>query len=440
MNYWINSTIPSISSTIPWRSRQGHSPSRRNWAGMNPGLAALGGLGLGAGLMFIFDPVRGRRRRALLRDQLVHAGHLLARATHTTSRDVSHRAYGMLAEGSHLFQHDEVSDEVLPMRVRARLGHSVSHPHAISVTVNNGRVTLSGPVLATEVDRLLSGVSSVRGVKGIDNALTVHTRAEGVPSLQGGRPRTGDRFALMQSNWSPTARLLTVLGGGALIANCLARRDPVSMALSTVGFGLLMRGATNMEMKSLLGVGHDCRPIEVQKTININAPVERVFEYWTNYQNFPHFMSNVREVRPTGTGRSHWVVAGPAGVPIEWTAEITEMIPNKLLAWRSIEGSVIDHTGVIHFEPNHNGGTRVHIKLCYQPLIGAIGHTLAKIFGSDPKSEMDADLVRMKTYIETGRLPHDAANPLPERPETTFTHAKQNETTVGQLSNLAGGP
>jgi uncharacterized membrane protein len=151
-------------------------------------------------------------------------------------------------------------------------------------------------------------------------------------------------------------------------------------------------------------------------------------------------MSNVRMVRPTGGRRSQWVVTGPAGIPIEWTAEITELVPDKLLAWRSVEGSVIKHYGVIHFEPNHDGGTRVGIKLCYQPLIGAVGHALAKIFGSDPKSEMDADLVRMKTYIETGRRPHDAANPLPDRPESTFTRAKQNETTVGQLSHLAGGP
>jgi hypothetical protein len=182
MSHWINSIIPSISSAI---SSGGHSRSRANWSAVNPGLAALGGLGLGAGLMFIFDPVRGRRRRALLRDQLAHAGRVLARATRTTSHDLNHRAYGMLAEGSHLFQHDETSDEVLALRVRAKLGRSVSHPHAISVTVNAGQVRLSGPVLAHEVNRLLSGVSSVRGVKGIDNALTVHTRAEGVPSLQG---------------------------------------------------------------------------------------------------------------------------------------------------------------------------------------------------------------------------------------------------------------
>jgi len=429
MNRWINSIIPSGK-----RSR-----SRANWAETNSGLAALCGLGAGAGLMYLFDPIRGRRRRALIRDQAVHAGHLLRRAMGITSRDLSHRAYGVLAESNHLFQHEEVSDEVLQARVRAKIGRSVSHPHAISVTVSDGRVRLSGPVLAREVNRMLAGVSSVRGVKEVENLLTVHSEAEDIPGLQGGRPRTGDRFALLQNNWSPTARLTTGLAGGALMANCLARRDPLSIALGTVGFGLLMRGVTNMDLKSLIGVGRDCRGVEVQKTININAPVERVFELWSNYQNFPRFMSNVREVRSIGEGRSHWIVAGPAGVPVEWTAEITEMVPNKLLAWRSIAGSAIDHAGVIHFEPNRESGTRVHIRLCYNPLAGAIGHAVVRIFNSDPKSEMDADLVRMKTFIETGHPPHDAVNPLPQGSESGPGRARANGTPAGKRSHLAGG-
>jgi uncharacterized membrane protein len=424
MNSWISSMIPYISSGNSLRGRG-------KLVGMSPGMTALCGLGVGAGLMFMFDPVRGRRRRALLRDQLVHTGHVLARATRTASRDFSHRAQGILAEGSHLFQHGEVSDDVLARRVRARIGRSVSHPHAISVTVSSGRVTLSGPVLADEVNRLLSGVASVRCVKAIVNQLRVHSQAEGISSLQGGRPRSGDRFPLMRDNWSPAERLLAGMAGGALMANCLLKRSPLSTALGTVGFGLFMRGATNMEMKNLLGVGHNCRAIEVQKTININAPVERVFEFWSDYQNFPRFMSNVRMVKLTGERRSQWVVAGPAGIPIEWTAEITELVPNQLLAWRSVEGSAIDHYGVIHFEPNQNG-TRVQIKLCYQPLIGAVGHTLARLFGSDPKSEMDADLVRMKTYIETGHPPHDAANPAVDRAESTFASARQKEKSAGR--------
>ncbi|MBO0722465.1 MAG: SRPBCC family protein [Blastocatellia bacterium] len=392
--------------------------SRRNAmvTEINPGLALLGGLGLGAGLMYLFDPARGRRRRALMRDRMTHTVRVLARAMPAMSRDIKQRAYGMLAEGGHLFQHEDVPNEILEARVRAKIGRSVSHPHAITATVDDGVVTLRGQILDHELNHMLAGVSAVRGVREVENLLMVHSEEEDIACLQGGRPRTGDRFALLQDNWSPTARLLTGVTGGALMANCLARRDPMSVALGTIGFGLLMRGATNIDLKSLIGVGHDCRAFEVQKTININAPVERVFEFWNNYQNFPHFMSRVRQVILEGGGRSRWTFAGPAGIPVEWTAEITELVPNKLLAWRSIPGAAIDHSGTIHFEAKAEGGTRVHIRLSYHPIGGALGHILARMAGSDPKSEMDADLVRMKTYIETGHAPHDAASPRIDEP------------------------
>ncbi|MGH9753932.1 MAG: SRPBCC family protein [Blastocatellia bacterium] len=429
MNYWMNSIAPFIG-----RSRRGAMNSQMM------GLIGLGGLGLGAGLMFIFDPDRGRRRRALARDQMAHAARTFTRATSATSRDLRRRLYGSLAESGNFFRREETSDDVLTERVRARIGRSVSHPHAISVTVNDGYVSLRGPVLAHEAHRLLSGVSSVRGVKGVDNALTFYTEAENISRLQGGRPRTGDRFALMQTNWSPTARLIAGGAGSALMANCVARRDPISLALGALGFGLFMRSATNLEMKTLLGVGRNRQPIKVQKTINIHAPVEQVFDFWTDHRNFPRFMSNVREAQPTGNGCSHWIVAGPAGIPIEWTAEITEQVPNKLLAWRSLPGSMLKHDGVIHFEPTHEGRARVHIEMRYHPIGGAIGHALAKLFGSDPKSEMDADLLRMKTFIEKGRPPHDAANPFPASRPTAGASPRMSAATTRQQAHLAGGP
>jgi uncharacterized membrane protein len=441
MNYWMNSIIPF----------GGRSRRRANRGAMNAqttGLMGLSGLGLGAGLMFMLDPDRGRRRRALARDQMAHVARMLTRAMSATSRDLTHRVYGTLAEGGSLFRREEISDDLLTERIRARIGRSVSHPHAISVTVNDGHVSLSGPVLAHEAHRLLSGVSSVRGVKGVENVLTIHSEAENISSLQGGRPRTGDRFALMQTNWSPTTRLIAGLTGGALLANCLARRDLISAALGTMGFGLFMRSATNLEMKTLLGVGRDRQPIRVQKTINIHAPVEQVFDFWTDHRNFPRFMSRVREAQPIGEGRSHWIVAGPAGVPIEWTAEITRLAENKLLAWKSLPGSTVRHSGVVHFEPIHEGSTRVHIEMRYHPIGGAIGHTLARFFGSDPKSEMDADLLRMKTFIEKGHpphdaaspLPHDASSPLPAGCETTAFGSRMSAETTMQQAHLAGGP
>jgi uncharacterized membrane protein len=440
MNYWMNSINP-----FGVRSRR--RANRRLMNAPMTGLMGLGGLGLGAGLMYIFDPDRGRRRRALVRDQMAHVSRRLTRAMSATSRDLTHRVSGALAEGGNLFRREEIFDDVLAERIRARIGRSVSHPHAISVTVNDGHVILSGPVLAHEASRLLSGVSSVRGVKGVEDLLTVHTIAENVSSLQGGRPRTGDRFALMQTNWSPTTRLIAGLAGGALMANCLARRDMISSTLGAMGFGLFMRGATNREMKNIFGVGQDRQPIKVRKTITIHAPVEQVFDFWADYRNFPRFMSRVREARPTGEKRSHWIVAGPAGLPIEWTAEITRMVENKSLEWKSLPGSTVRHSGVVHFEPIHEGSTRVHIEMCYHPIGGAIGHAVARFLGADPKSEMDADLLRMKTFIEKGNPPHDAASPLPPDAssplpiayETAYGSQMSSETT-GQQSHLAGGP
>jgi uncharacterized membrane protein len=151
-------------------------------------------------------------------------------------------------------------------------------------------------------------------------------------------------------------------------------------------------------------------------------------------------MSNVREVWHAGNGRSRWIVAGPAGLPIEWTAQVTEMVRNELLSWKSESGSPIRHSGVIHFEPVHEGSTRVHIELCYHPPAGAIGHTLAKLFGSDPKSEMDADLLRMKTFIEKGHPPRDAAYPMRHGRGTAPFRAYAPQASGGEQSHLAGGP
>lgn len=380
----------------------------------NAGLALLGGIGLGAGLMYLFDPNRGRRRRAMLRDAINHATHVANRAAGTTARDISHRAKGLWAESSRLLtREEEVSDEALTARVRSKLGRKVSHPHAIEVTAREGHVTLSGDILSSEANDLLTCVAKVRGVHTVQNQLITHDQPDGVSSLQGGRERKKQGFGLRQSNWPPTMRLLAGMTGGALLTYSLKSRDYEGGALGTVGFLLLVRGLTNMDLKSLVGIGRDCDAIEVRKTININAPVGQVFEFWKDYRNFPRFLSNVREVKPLGNRRSQWTVVGPAGVPFTWTAEITQSLRNELLAWRTVPGATVGSEGTVHFESGNNGGTRIHIRLCYHPPGGMLGHTVAKLFGADPKSEMDTDLVRMKTLIETGHAPHDAAQSWP---------------------------
>ena len=180
---------------------------------MGKGVALLQGLGLGAGFMYLFDPDRGRRRRALLRDKAVHAFHVTKDTLNTGARDLIHRATGVPAEARARLMEGTVSDETLEARVRAKLGHCVSHPHAIHVAADQGWVTLSGLVLAEEVCGLLEDVASVHGVIYIVNRLEVHAHAAQAPALQGEAPGT-ERSA---TEWSPATRLLVGVAGGALL-------------------------------------------------------------------------------------------------------------------------------------------------------------------------------------------------------------------------------
>lgn len=376
----------------------------------NKGLALIGSLGLGAGLMSIFDPETGKRRRALMRDKMNRFKRKSADAMDATSRDVNNRISGFVAKVRSLISKEVVTDDVLRERVRAKLGFLVSHPSSIDVVAENGKVILSGPILQSEVDRLLRRVSSIPSVASVETRLEVHESADSIPGLQGQPgPRTGERPDVMQSNWSPATRLFAGAAAGASLAWGVRRRDALGAALSVFGTGLLARALANMEFKRLFGLGAGVRAVDVQKIINVAAPVEEVFCFWTNYQNFPCFMSNVRDVREVGENRSHWVVAGPAGTNIEWDAVTTSCVPNERLEWETLPGSPVQHAGIVKFQPNRDGTTRLDIRISYNPVAGAFGHAVASLFGADAKSQMDEDLMRMKSVIETGVPPHDAA-------------------------------
>jgi uncharacterized membrane protein len=348
-----------------------------------------------------------------VRDKVVRAAHDAGDQLCKTAEDSRNRAYGMFAEARSRLSRDDADDWTICERVRSKLGRAVSHPSAIIVTSADGTVTLRGAVLADEVDELLRTVGRVRGVRDVRNELDVHKTAAGVPELQGGRARPGQRSGLMEENWDPFTRVTAAAGGAALAAWGLARRDLFALPALGLGAALAARGVTNLPARRLTGVGAGRRAVDVQKALVIHAPPDVVFGYFANYDNFPHFMSNVREVRDAGNGRSHWVVAGPMGTTVSWDAELTAMCPNELIAWRSVAGAAVENAGRIHFQPEPDGGgTRVDIKLAYNPPAGAIGHATAKLFGADPKSEMDADLMRLKTALETGHPPRDAAQPL----------------------------
>jgi uncharacterized membrane protein len=360
------------------------------------------GVLLGAGAMYLLDPDRGSRRRSLLRDQGVHAGHKVGDGLAATARDARNRTRGAAAELRSRFRKDQVDDEILHERVRSAIGRVVTHPSSVTVLVDQGRVTLKGDVVAHEVDGLLEQVKGVRGVEAVQNELAMHPSADGVPALQGsGRPRQ-QKPELLQENWAPTTRLLMGTLGAALALVGAQKKGAVGSSLGLVGLGLLARAATNLPSSRMVGLGAGHRAVEVQKTIQVAVPVEAVWELWSNFENFPRFMAHLRQVQRIDDDRSRWVAAGPAGIPVQWEAIITEWVPNQLIAWKSVEGSSVETAGRVRFQPAA-GGTEIDVQMSYNPPAGAIGHSVASLFGADPKRAMDGDMVRLKSLLEEGK-------------------------------------
>ncbi|HLA75416.1 MAG TPA: SRPBCC family protein [Gammaproteobacteria bacterium] len=395
---------------------------------MNKTLGLMRGLGLGAGLMYLLDPDKGRRRRALLRDKALYLWHKTAHTTGTMTRDLQQRTRGIIAEAQTLFkQPAQVDDSVLAERVRAKLGRIVSHPHAIGVSAREGRVTLSGPILADEIDTLLLWTRAVPGVRGVENQLEAHHEPGHISALQGGAPRANKDYASLAEQWSPGAQLIGGLGGGALLSYGVKRGGLLGVGASLLGLGLLLRGATNTDLRRLFGLAPG-QPAHIHKTLRIAAPVETVYRFWTQYENFPRIMSHLQEVTDLGNGRSHWVAKGPGGVPVEWDAEITRQVPNELISWRSTTGAEIDHAGSVHFTPRADGGTTVSIDWSYQPPAGVLGQAAAALLGMDLRSALHEDLLRVKTLLETGATTGgDAA--LSARPTRGGNGAKQRGWT-----------
>jgi len=184
--------------------------------------ALLAGAGLGAVLMFMSDPDRGARRRALVRDKAVHGARVGRRAIAATATDLANRTRGVAANAWGGISSTSVDDRQLIERVRAALGRACSHPRAIDVAALDGEVTLRGDVLTSEAEPVLAAARSVRGVKDVFDDLDKYAGADGIPSLQG-RGRLGESsLDLFQRRWAPATRALVGMAAIAAAAFSVA--------------------------------------------------------------------------------------------------------------------------------------------------------------------------------------------------------------------------
>src|SRR3954471_9435995 len=102
----------------------------------------------------------------------------------------------------------------------------------------------------------------------------------------------------------------------------------------------------------------------IEQSVEVEAPIEAVYNQWTQFEEFPRFMSSVQEVRQIDDTHLHWS-ATIAGKTKEWDAEITEQIPDQRIAWRSVGG--VNNAGVVTFQPVSDSRTRVVLRMDYTP-------------------------------------------------------------------------
>lgn len=129
----------------------------------------------GAAAMYYFDPVAGRRRRAMTRDHGVAAGQEFEDFARAKSKRAADRVQGVKAKARARLSEEPIDDLQLHERIRSKLGRLVDDARAVTVQVSAGHVVLSGTVNEEEMDALADAVSSMRGVESVDNQLSIGT-------------------------------------------------------------------------------------------------------------------------------------------------------------------------------------------------------------------------------------------------------------------------
>jgi len=215
-------------------------------------------------------------------------------------------------------------------------------------------------------------------------------------------------------NISEAERWVSAIAGAALGAWALERRTRDAWLLGTLSAALLYRASTahcpvyatagistadTDTKRALSGTGG----VNVESAVHVNRPAVELYRFWRRLENLPRVMDHLQSVTELDGRRSRWVTSGPLGTTVEWDAEIINEVPDRVIGWRSIDGSTIVTAGSVNFEPDGEG-TNVRVRLQYDPPGGKLGSWVAWVFGEEPSVQIGKDLHRFKEMLEAGNL------------------------------------
>ncbi len=216
-------------------------------------------------------------------------------------------------------------------------------------------------------------------------------------------------------NLPQTERIGSIAAGAGLVLYGMSRRSLGGLLVALLGGALIRRGATgHCDVYERLGINSGSlnneagvpgdKGIKVVRTITVARSPDEVYRYWRKLENLPRFMSHLESVRELDERRSAWVVRGPLGHEVTWTAEIISDREGEMIAWESLPGAEVQNAGSVWFQSRGPGATEVKVAIQYQPPAGIIGASLAKFFGEAPEQQLEEDLAHFKTLIESGEV------------------------------------
>src|SRR5690348_13156361 len=172
-------------------------------------------------------------------------------------------------------------------------------------------------------------------------------------------------------------------------------------------------------------------------SVVVNAPTHQVYAMFTHFNDFPKFMSFVREVTYYDNQKSHWVaeVAGRH----EWDAVNENWIPDRQIGWHSTNG--LDNFGKVTFAPTNTNETRVDVTISYDPHAGFLDDAGVKLgVGSRFEHALQNDLDHFAHLVEeapAGALDPNSSNYLFHADSAASrgtTTTRQNETMYDEAT------
>jgi uncharacterized membrane protein len=331
--------------------------------------SAFTGAVTAAGVTYDFDAGSGRHRRTRLGERAAD----LARRGLSRLQDASlGLAYRLTGGTTALFRDGRIPSSLLAERVRALVGHIVTHPDAVHVEAADDRtVRLTGAVLAWELQPLREAVSVVPGIGRVVAELAVFESAERVGALLGetAKPTSASDT---QAETSTAVRLLLRSVAPARRRRALRSRGP---------------------------------SVEISRTLHVAAPVESVYAALRQPEQLVGVVPPLRALRHREEGATLWTLSDPEGWRVDCSAEVTELQPNRQIAWRSTVDSPVSLWGMLWLEPLEEGQTLLQLYISCRLPPGRTGAALHCLAGSGPRQQLTENLTRLRRHLEAAASP-----------------------------------